>query len=140
MFGYTNCMITSANRFHGYNALRSVYTRGLTVRGPLMALKYVANPRRSSYRAAVVVSRKVHKSAVVRNRIRRRIFEILRNQEPYMGQAHDIVITAFSDQLAVVPAGELQDQITSALERAGIVVNNPANTVGHDIVDAKKGV
>lgn len=135
-------MIIRAHRFHGYNALRNVYSRGQTSRGQLVAIKYLANPRRGSYRAAVVVSRKVHKSAVVRNRIRRRIYEIIRNHETRMPVAHDIVVTAFSEQLATLPAGELVSQLQTALERAGIVATNTSANGGEDrgIVDTKKGV
>jgi ribonuclease P protein component len=68
-------MISRTNRFHGYNSLRNVYRHGNTARGPLFAVKSLQNPRRKSYRLAVVVSRKVNKSAVARNRIRRRLYE-----------------------------------------------------------------
>jgi len=141
-------MIGRANRFHGYNALRHVYGRGQTVRGTHISLKYTANPRRSSstssslssFRAAVVVSRKVHKSAVVRNRIRRRIYEIIRGQAGAFDQPYDLVFTIFSDQLAELPAHELRQQVESQLERASILKGGPRNTnaATDDIVNAKE--
>ena len=67
-------MIARAHRFHGHNSLRYVYGRGKIIRGQFFSLKYALNSKRRRYRAAVVVSRKVHKSAVVRNRIRRETF------------------------------------------------------------------
>jgi ribonuclease P protein component len=112
-------MISRANRFHGYNSLRYVYTRGQTVRGPLITIKYVANEKRKIYRCAVVVSKKVSKSAVVRNRIRRRIYEqirLLSIQKPY-----DIVATVYSDQVAEIPTSELANKIKVHLKTAGIV-------------------
>lgn len=109
-------MISRLNRFHGYSALLPVYRRGTTVRGQLLSLKYAPRNRGSSYRAAVVVSKKVHKSAVVRNRIRRRIFELVR-----AGQATlpivDIVITVFSDQAATIPAAQLAEQVQQLLAK-----------------------
>jgi ribonuclease P protein component len=114
-------MIARTHRFHGYNALRHVYGRGQIVRGPLLAVKYLPNSRRSAYRAAVVVSRKVHKSAVVRGRIRRRVYEIIRTNEAAITGPYDIVITAFSPQLADIPAGELRQQLVGQLERAGVI-------------------
>ena len=114
-------MITQTHRFHGYNALRRVYARGAMTRGALFAIKYLPNDRRRSYRAAVVVSRKVHKSAVVRNRIRRRIYEILRMNEPAMGGIYDIVITVFSEQVASMDAANLSEQVTGSLRKAGIL-------------------
>ena len=130
-------MIISANRFHGYNALRHVYGRGQTVRGPHISLKYMLNNRRATFRAAVVVSRKVHKSAVVRNRIRRRIYEIIRLQQPKMAANYDIVVTVFSEQLASLPAVELQAMVVQQFEKAGIVSYHRATQI-NAIVDAEE--
>ena len=74
-------MLIRAHRFHGYNSLRGVYGRGQTLRASLLNLKYQWREPNRPYRVAVVVSRKVSKSAVVRGRIRRRIYEIVRQQE-----------------------------------------------------------
>lgn len=114
-------MISRANRFHGYNSLRHVYTRGQTVRGQLLSVKYIANPRRDSYRAAVVVSRKVHKSAVVRARIRRRLYEIIRTNSDRFTAPYDIALVVFSEAAATVDATKLQSQLVEQLERAGIL-------------------
>lgn len=70
---------------------------------------------------AVVVSRKVHKSAVVRNRIRRRLYEIVRKHESQIKEPYDMVFTAFSDQLAVIDAADLQERILTKLREAGII-------------------
>jgi ribonuclease P protein component len=133
-------MIIRAHRFHGYNALRHVYSRGQTVRGPMLAVKYLASPRRTSYRAAVVVSRKVHKSAVVRGRIRRRIYEIIRGQETYISEPYDIIVTVFSDQLATMDASSLQQEIVTQLARSGIltVSSRGESAESHAIVDTKE--
>ncbi|MDZ7744481.1 MAG: ribonuclease P protein component [Candidatus Saccharibacteria bacterium] len=114
-------MISKNHRFHGYGSLRYVYRNGKTVRGPLCSLKYVYNPKRSSYRLAVVVSRKVHKSAVVRNRIRRRIYESARRLEDRFLQPHDIVITVFHENIATMPSEELNKLIYAQLKQAKII-------------------
>lgn len=114
-------MISQKNRFHGFNSLRHVYRQGLTVRGPLFAVKYLANPRRKSYRLAVVVSRKVNKSAVARNRIRRRLYEAARLLAPGMSQPYDIVITVFSDSISATDHQELLAQLKRQLHEAGIL-------------------
>ena len=113
---YTKAMIARLNRFHGYSALLPVYRRGLTVRGQLLSLKYAPRQRGNGYRAAVVVSKKVHKSAVVRNRIRRRIFELVRLVSAELPNV-DIVITVFSDQVAGLPASQLADQVQGLLAK-----------------------
>ena len=86
------------------------------MRGSLLSLKYSPRKPGSRYRAAVVVSKKVHKSAVVRNRIRRRIFEIIRLHQASLGSV-DIVVTVFSDQVAALPASELQEQVAVLLSK-----------------------
>jgi ribonuclease P protein component len=114
-------MLSRQHRFHGHNSLRYVYQHGKTVRGPLLALKFVVNERRQTYRAAVVVSRKVSKSAVVRNRIRRRLYELLRHRQDAITQPYDIVITVYSEQVAAMPAQELERVLDAQLKQAGIV-------------------
>lgn len=114
-------MISRAHRFHGYNALRHVYARGQTARAQVFAIRYLANPRRDSYRAAVVVSKKVHKSAVVRARIRRRLYEVIRLNAGRMVRPYDIVIIVFSEHVAVMPADKLSEAVIEQLTRAGII-------------------
>lgn len=114
-------MLTSANRFHGHNSLRYVYQKGKTVRGPLCALKYAPNNRRKTYRLAVVVSKKVHKSAVVRNRIRRRLYEAVRLESPKIQEPYDIVITVFNEQVANIPSQEITRLVHAQLKQAQII-------------------
>ena len=114
-------MIARGLRFHGYGSLNYVYKHGQTVRGTMLSIRYHLNERRSKPRIAVVVSKKVHKSAVVRNRIRRRVYEIIREHEPAINGAYDIIISIFSDQVAVMPHSELAKMITAQLQKAKIV-------------------
>jgi ribonuclease P protein component len=104
-------MISRAHRFHGYNSLRYVYRQGRVSRGPHFAVKAADNPKRKAYRVAVVVSRKVNKSAVVRNRIRRRLYEISRELGQNISQPYDIVITVFHDTILETPHKELASQL-----------------------------
>ena len=129
-------MIHATHRFHGRGSLRFVYQHGKTVRGPQLALKYVRNSRRRTYRVAVVVSRKVHKSAVVRNRIRRRIYEIVRAEFGQITEPYDLVFTVFSDQLATVGQPELTAQIHARLQAARLI--SGPTTPGHGIVEQKE--
>ena len=114
-------MISRTHRFHGYNSLRNVYRQGKTVRGPLFAVKALSNPNRKSYRLAIVVSRKVSKSAVARNRMRRRLYQLARELEDQITQPHDIVITVFHDGLADAPLENLRSQIKKQFKDAGIL-------------------
>ena len=114
-------MINRKNRFHGDNSLRSTYSRGQTVRSGPLSLKSIANTKRSDSRIAVVVSKKVHKSAVGRNRIRRRIFEIIRLRLAEFSSNADMIITVFDDSVAEMPAGDLKQMVEQLLNNAKIV-------------------
>src|SRR6185437_7196150 len=92
--------------FHGHSSLTYVYRHGHAVRNPQLAVRFVRNSRRADYRLAVIVSKKVHKSAVARNRVRRRIYEIVRTG-PAIPAAYDIVVTVFSDQIITTDPLEL---------------------------------
>ena len=114
-------MISRFHRFHGHGSLRYVYQHGQTVRGPLTALKYIQNSRRDKYRVAVVVSKKVSKSAVIRNRIRRRLYEQVRALEAQIDAPFDIVITVFHQQVATLPVDQLERMVRAQLRQAGII-------------------
>ena len=129
-------MIVRYHRFHGYNSLRHVYQRGQTVRDSSMALRYLLNSRRKTFRVAVVVSRKVSKSAVVRNRIRRRLYELLRNHQDQITQPYDLVLTVFSDQIADLPTNKLAEALNVQLLKAKLIA--PATSPPRDIVKAKE--
>lgn len=114
-------MISKLNRFHGRNSLNSVYQKGKAVRGEYISLRYLAT-KRKDYRLAVVVSRKVSKSAVKRNRIRRRIFEIVRlyTKEKNQPWPVDLVVSVFDEKAATMPAEKLQAAVVKLLDRATI--------------------
>lgn len=111
-------MIAKENRFHGRNALNVVYRHGQAVRGEYISLRY-AQSRREDYRLAVVVSKKVSKSAVVRNRIRRRVYEIVRLYMQEQAQPHqfDLVISVFDDKVAVVSHDDLRTKVIALLTK-----------------------
>lgn len=117
-------MIARTHRFHGHASVRAVYKQGGQVRGALLSLKHSTRQGDKPYRAAVVVSRKVSKSAVVRNRIRRRVYEIVRLYQPVAG--NDVVLTIFGEQLATMSPAELQTQVIALLEKASITSVNRA--------------
>ncbi|HVW23029.1 MAG TPA: ribonuclease P protein component [Candidatus Saccharimonadales bacterium] len=109
-------MFGRSHRFHGHNALAPVYKRGSTVRGAQISLKFVGRGGDRPYRVAVVVSRKVNKSAVVRNRIRRRIYEAVRISGS-VPAGYDLIFTVFHDQVADWPAAKLSAQISELLDK-----------------------
>ena len=111
-------MLSRKHRFHGHNSLNYVYQNGQTARTTDMTLRYAPNKRRETYRCAVVVSKKVSKSAVVRNRIRRRVYEAVRQQESRINKPLDLVFSIFQEKIAEIPASELQNRIEHLLDQA----------------------
>jgi ribonuclease P protein component len=123
-------VISSTHRFHGHTSLSYAYLRGKTQRSSKMSLKFVQNSHRTSYRAAVVVSRKVHKSAVKRNRIRRRIYAQIHANEGLINAPYDLVFTVYDDSIAEMPAAELSKLITEQLEKADVLkVTEPPHAI-----------
>jgi len=111
-------MFSKSHRFHGYGSLKGVYQRGQSVRGGLISLKYSKRDSNKPYRVAVVVSKKVNKSAVKRNRIRRRIYEQVRQSDVAIEPGTDLVFTVFSDQVAEIETTKLQKSINELLQKA----------------------
>jgi len=114
-------MIPGGLRFHGHNSLRYVYTNGKAARCHIATVKYVTNTRRSKSRIAVVVSKKVLKSSVKRNRIRRRIYEYVRLRLPEIKTVHDIVVIVTSPEVYTLPAPELAEQMDQLLAQTNLL-------------------
>ncbi len=111
-------MISQFHRFHGHASLKRVYQRGTTIRGAHANLKFLFRGDNKPYRVAVVVSRKVSKSAVVRNRIRRRIYELVRQAPEPIPAGLDLVILVYNEELAKQQYEELTTAVTHLLQKA----------------------
>lgn len=116
-------MLSNKNRFHGHGSLRYVYKNGDAVRSKLITLKYSANPRRKESRIAVVISKKVLKRAVGRNRVRRRVYEAIRHELPKTRPQHDMVFLVFSSEVLAMPHDELVSTIRQLISSAHIYKN-----------------
>ena len=72
-------MIIKEYRFRTHASVRFVLRKGKPLYSKTFKICHLPN-RGANYRLAVVVSKKVSKKAVIRNRIRRRIYELLRKR------------------------------------------------------------
>lgn len=133
-------MIHRTNRFHGRGSLTFVYRRGQVVRGPFVVLRYIRNQRNKTYRVAVVVSRKVSKSAVVRNRIRRRIYETVREVGAAIAEPYDLVFVVNGEDLAHISSGDLRRAVHKQFRTAGVLGADPASArkAKHAILERKE--
>ncbi|MFO0887144.1 MAG: ribonuclease P protein component [Candidatus Nomurabacteria bacterium] len=109
-------MIKKSHRFHGHKSLRFVMSKGRVVRDNNLALKYIYNNQHNKFRVAVVVSKKVSRSAVVRNRIRRRVYEAVRLQETQITKPIDLVFFVYSPTLKDIGFNNLEESISRLLK------------------------
>ena len=113
-------MLSHKNRFHGPHSLRTMYRNGQTVHSHVCKVKYLHNPRRNDSRFAIVVSKKVHKSAVGRNRIRRRFFEVIRAQIPIMKPGMDVVVIVVSGEALALSFEEIDVTLKQLFHEANL--------------------
>lgn len=113
-------MIPFENRFHGHKSLNYVYKNGQVKRSHSIHLRFIDNKHRSVSRVAVVISKKVMKSAVRRNRIRRRLYEYIRLQLTNLSGVYDLVFIVISGDLLNMPYKELTDQVDQLLHQAEV--------------------
>ena len=109
-------MLASKNRFHGHGSLRFVYSRGKIARSKYFVCKCTSNPRRLEPRVAVVVSKKVIKSAVKRNKVRRRIYEVIRLELLEVIPQTDLVYIVVSPEILTASNQELKESIGRTLQ------------------------
>ena len=100
-------MLSKKYRFHSRGGVKYVYRHGKTVRSAKMSLVFVPNERGFT-RVAVVVSKKVERTAVGRNRMRRRVYEVLRRNFESVPKKMDYVFVVYSKEVMRMPELELE--------------------------------
>ncbi|OYX41669.1 ribonuclease P protein component [Candidatus Saccharibacteria bacterium 32-49-12] len=111
-------MLAQKYRFHGHGSLRFLYKNGQAIRSSLITMKYISNPRRRHSRFTVVIGKKVIKSAVRRNRLRRRIYEIIRLEIPTLKDSYDVALMVFSGEVYSMDHQSLTDQVKQLFSQA----------------------
>lgn len=111
------CMLAQKYRFHSRGGVKYTYQKGQNIRTPLFSLIFAPNMR-NRRRFAVVVSKKVLKSAVGRNRIRRRVYEAIRAEMDYYPQPTDYIFIVHSKTVLTTPFLELRRQIKELFDRS----------------------
>lgn len=114
-------MLTHKYRFHGHGSLRYLYHHGQTARSRNLMVRYTPNEQRAHSRVAIIVSKKVFKAAVKRNRVRRRIFEIVRHDFPRINATYDITITIFSPDVITLPQETLLAEVRQLMVTAKLL-------------------
>ncbi len=108
-------MLPKQQRFHTQGAVRRVMQHGRPTRGRHMMAKS-ADSKYPTSRIAVIVSKKVYKAAVKRNRIRRRIYNIVRHELAHHTTSKDITITVFSPDVLLLDFPSLEKELKLILQ------------------------
>ena len=112
-------MLSKKYRFHSRGGVKYTYQKGKTIRTPKLSLIYAPNER-GFQRFGVVISKKVLKSAVGRNRIRRRVYEIIRLHREQFPAKTDFIFVVYSKDLLTMPVEELSSLISQLLQESMI--------------------
>lgn len=139
-------MISKNYRFKSWDGLIQITSKkGTSVRGENIGLKFLAlsdssvENRYKSMRSrrprlnkdffphpkySVIVSKKVAKSAVVRNRIRRRVYEWLRLNQPYLSSKYLVLVYINTDSLAKMAYKNLSLELENIFTKAKLKESN----------------
>lgn len=117
-------MISQKYRFHGHASLKYLLANGTNIRGNILSIKIVDNNRRKYSRVAIIISKKVLKHAVDRNRARRRLYEIVRPMISDFNRTVDLVIIVYKPNVINAPHDELVAEVTKCLQKAELLNSN----------------
>jgi len=117
-------MLSHTLRFHGHGGLRYLYRNGKTSRTRSFLLRFTPNQTRLHSRVTVIVSKKTMKSAARRNRMRRRVYEIIRHEWDQLDHPFDLSVTIYSQDVQIVPYEKLQHEIQQLLSQAHLYKND----------------
>ena len=112
-------MLASKYRFHSRGGVKYTYQKWKTIRTPKFSLVFAPN-QRGKQRFAVVISKKVIKSAVCRNRVRRRVYEAIRMNLAEISESYDYIFIVFSKDLKTMEFTELEKLVLKLTEQAKI--------------------
>ena len=114
-------MLSKVNRLKKRYQFNYVYKNGTHFSASALVL-YVATSKTKSIKVGFAVTKKLGK-AVVRNKIRRRLREIVRNHLPKLKQNYNIIIVA-RDNVSDFSFEELSNQFMSLALKADIIIQD----------------
>lgn len=104
-------------RLRGREGFQRVFQEGRSLANRVAALHYLAAPQ-GELRLGVAVSRRMG-CAVVRNRLRRRLREVLRLHRSELTEGWHVVVVA-RQRAGELSYKELEEGVLSLLDRAGV--------------------
>lgn len=114
-------MINFKYRFHGHGSLAFLYRNGKIKRSSYLTVKYLPNRYRKVSRFSVIISKKIAKTAVLRNRIRRRVYEVIRQEIPKITAIYDVAVIINSVEVNNLSYLELKDKVLDLFKQANLL-------------------
>lgn len=108
-------MLSKQQRFHTQGAVRRVMQHGKPIRGRHMMVRSI-DTRSPVSRVAIVVSKKIYKAAVKRNKTRRRLYDIVRHELAKQSVVKDITITVSSPEILLLDHDTLRHELLVLLQ------------------------
>lgn len=113
-------MLSQQHRFHGHGGLRYLYRVGKTTRTRHFLMRFTPNTTRPHSRVTVIVSKKTAKSSARRNRMRRRVYEIIRHEWDQLRHPYDISVTVYSAEVQFIEHEKLASELRYLLSSANL--------------------
>lgn len=112
-------MLPKANRLKKKKDIENVFKNGTGFKEDFLILKVVKNNLKNS-RFAFIVSQKVSKKATLRNKIRRRLSELVRRRLPTVPLGIDMVLVAVSG-LEEKDFWEIEESLNKLFNKAKMI-------------------
>lgn len=114
-------MLPKQNRLSKKSEFQSVLTEKNVIQSPLFGLVYKKTVNKSlSPRFGFIVSNKISKKAVERNRIRRILRIVIRELLPKIDSGYEFVVLV-KKAILDAPVGIIKDELGKALQKVGVI-------------------
>lgn len=107
-------MLPKENRLKKRNDFKKIHQQGKSILKGKLILRFL--PAEGRNLIGIIVSKKVSKKAVVRNKIKRRIREIIRKNLEEIVSGYDFLILT-KDKIKEIDYQEIKEQLFKVLER-----------------------
>ena len=112
-------MLPLKNRIKKGKDFRCVFDRGRFIDSDLISVRFLAN-RMDDTRVGFIVSKKVSKTAALRNKVKRMLREIMRANIAGIKEGFDIIITAKS-KISKTQPEEIDKTLKELLKRSNLI-------------------
>jgi ribonuclease P protein component len=111
-------VLNAKYRFHSRGGVQATLRSGKTERGEKISVVWAKNQRNAT-RFGVIISKKVLKSAVGRNRVRRRVYEVLRGwlSEQTSVPKIDVLVILYGADFREMEFAELKQRLVDLLNK-----------------------